>query len=668
MEVIYLGKAALPEFHKPVVAIGAFDGFHKGHQKLLSRLLDSARELGGQSVLLTFYPHPRLVLDPADRQFALLSTPDEKIALLEQTGLDYLVIAPFDYSFSMMLPGEYVEEFLISRFRPYKLLAGEDHRFGRNGSGDGKVLTDYALQGHFLFEEVSHHRHQGLPVSSTRIRNLISESRIEEANELLGRAYSFTGSVIPGDRVGRELGYRTANLTLKGDSKLLPPNGSYAVFCHLGGTSYEAMLYIGTRETIDRNSSRRSIEVHILDFNQDVYGQEMIVDLVSFLREDMVFQSKAELVKNIRLDEKNTRKALLKERLRTTTASPRVAVVLLNYNGQKLLEKFLPGLCKHLPTGSKLYVIDNGSSDNSIVYLQHYFPEVAVIKLLNNYGFASGYNKGIAQIDADYFALINSDVHVTSDWVTPLTDIMRNDPLVFAIQPKIKALNSQEYFEYAGGAGGFVDLLRYPFCRGRIIDLIERDQGQYDGTEEVFWASGAAMIVKGVVFKALGGFDDDYFAHQEEIDLCWRMKRLGGKILSSSDSEVLHLGGGTLDYDHPRKVYLNFRNNLSTLFKNENWINLLYIIPMRLVLDMMIALSYLLKGRWQVFYKIVQAYVVSIINTLYLIHKKTHTDQLMSELRIGPFRPKGMLRSSIFLQFYIAGNKLFSRIPTQYFR
>jgi len=668
MEVIYLGKASLPEFRKPVVAIGAFDGFHQGHQKLLTRLLDSAHELGGQSILLTFHPHPRLILDPADRQFCLLSTPDEKISLLEQTGLDFLVIAPFDYSFSMMLPGEYVEEFLIAKFKPFKIIAGEDHRFGRNGTGDGKVLTEYALQGHFLFEEVGHQQHKGAPVSSTRIRNLILASRIEEANELLGRSYSFKGSVIAGDRVGRELGYRTANLTRYGDSKLLPPNGSYAAFCRLGGSTYEAMLYIGMRETVSPGSIQRSVEVHILDFNQDVYGQEMIVELVSFLRADMVFQSKAELVKNIRLDEKNTRRALLKERLRTNVSSPRVALVLLNYNGQKLLEKFLPGLCKNTPSGCKLYVIDNGSSDNSVVYLQHYFPEITVIKLLNNYGFASGYNKGIAQIDADYFALINSDVDVTSDWITPLMDIMRKDPLVFAIQPKIKALNAPDQFEYAGGAGGFVDLLRYPFCRGRIIDFIEMDQGQYDGTDEVFWASGAAMIVKGVVYKALGGFDDDYFAHQEEIDLCWRMKRLGGKILACSDSEVFHLGGGTLDYDHPRKVYLNFRNNLSTLFKNEHWPNLLYIIPMRLVLDMLIAVSYLLKGRWQVFYKIVHAYVLAIINTLYLVHKKNQTDQLIAELRLGPFRTKGILQSSIFLQFYIAGNKIFSKIPTQYFR
>ena len=669
MQVLTYGKDQLPSFNHPIVAIGAFDGFHLGHKKLIEKLLDSSKEVQGDSLIVTFDPHPRLILDEQDQQFKLLTTLDEKISLLAESGVDYLIVIPFSYSFALMPPQEYVENFLMLHFKPIKIIAGNDHRFGRDGQGDGMLLRQYAQAGYFQFEEVDHLGANGTSISSTRIRQLLSEHRVEEANALLGHNYSFQGTIIPGNRIGREIGYRTANLSIEDPHKLMPPHGIYAAICKVGGQAYDAMLYIGTNESLV-SSPILSIEVHILDFNQDIYGLELGVSLVDYIRPDLKFQSKQDLIKQIAQDEKHTRRSLLRHKLRSHPQgkNPSVAIAILNYNGLSLLEKFLKGILEHKPKDCPLYVIDNGSTDTSLIYIEHHYPEVHIIRLRKNYGFALGYNKGIAQINADYLVLLNSDVLVNMNWIPPVLSAMQTDPLIFAAQPKILSLNEKWKFEYAGAAGGFIDLLRYPFCRGRIIDYIEEDHGQYNEMTEVFWATGAAMVVKTVVFKALGGFDADFFAHQEEIDLCWRMKRIGGKIISTSDSVVYHLGGGTLDYDNPRKTYLNFRNNLFAIFKNETWYNLLFILPSRLVLDIFIAISYLLKGKLMVTYKIFQAYVVGIINTLYLIHKKNHTNQLVEELRVQTYSKKGILNSSIFLQFYIAGNKVFSKIPKQYFK
>lgn len=669
MQVLTYGKDQFPQFKHPVVAIGAFDGFHQGHKRLLESLLAYSKELQSDSILITFEPHPRLVLDESDTDFKLLTTLDEKIEILASTELKFLVIVPFTYSFSLMPPQEYVETFLIQCFHPVKIFAGEDHRFGRDGQGDGRLLTQYAKEGHFQFEEIIHLSTDGISISSTRIRHLVQTKRIEEANVLLGHNYRFKGEVIPGNRIGRELGYRTANLSILDQHKLIPPNGIYAVHCVIGDQVLGAMLYIGNNESTS-DQAVRTIEVHIFDFNKDIYGEQLEVRLVSYLRGDQKFQSRSDLLKQIAQDEKNTRRCLLQESLRShpLNPKPKVAIAILNYNGRVLLEKYLGSMLQHKPKEIPLYIIDNGSSDDSILYIEHHYPEVHIIRLRKNYGFALGYNKGIAQIDSDYIVIVNSDVLITSDWISPLIKTMQSDPLIFAVQPKILSISAPNYFEYAGAAGGFLDLLRYPLCRGRIIDYIEQDQGQYDETIEVFWATGAAMVVKTAVYKVLGGFDGDYFAHQEEIDLCWRMKRIGGKIVTHHETSVFHLGGGTLDYDNPRKTYLNFRNNLFTIFKNESWYNLLFILPSRLVLDIMIAISYLLKGKLLVFYKILQAYVVFLINTLYLIHKKNQTNSLIEELRVQPFSKKGILSSSIFLQFYIAGNKVFSKIPKQYFK
>lgn len=666
MQVFRLGSEPLPEFKNPVLAIGAFDGLHQGHQYILDRLFASAEELNGDSLLVTFEPHPRLILDQRDDSFFLLSNIEEKIKILSATRLDYLIIVPFSYSFSLMVPEEYVEGFLIKHFKPVKIIAGYDHRFGKNGSGDGSFLRKYAEV--FDFEAVPQFKLEGEKVNSSRIRHLISNKKIALANRLLGHLYSIKGEVIPGDRIGRALGYRTANIEVEKSKKLIPPNGIYSALCEIQGTMYEAMLYIGNRKSIGIDKPL-SVEVHLLDFNQDIYGHVIEVFILEYIRNDESFSSNDELKNQISIDEKKIRTSILKHKISSNPpVNHNLAIAILNYNGKDLLQKFLPGVIKHKPDNAEIYIIDNGSSDNSIPFLDHNYPDIKIIKLRRNYGFASGYNKGIAQIDADYVAILNSDVQIEMDWITPTIGEMRSDPFILAAQPKIKSYNEPNKFEYAGASGGYMDFLAYPFCRGRIIDHIEEDKGQYDTTEEVFWTSGAAMIVKSVAFKALGGFDADYFAHQEEIDLCWRIKRAGGKVISTGKASVYHVGGGTLDYDNPRKTYLNFKNNLFTLFKNEPYLKLAFILPFRLVLDSLICVSYLLKGKIFVSYKIIQAYVVSIINTLYLIHKKSVNNDLINSLKFAEPSLKGKLGSIIFLQFYFSGNRLFSKIPKQYFK
>ncbi len=668
MRTIVLGKDTLPAFRNPVVAIGSFDGLHLGHRAILNTLFEAAQELQGDSILISFDPHPRFILDPGDQGFSLICSMEEKVKLLEKTNLTYLLIIPFDYSFSLMMPQEFVEHILIDKIKPLKIIAGYDHRFGRDGRGDNDLLRQYASKGFFQFEEATAYTLKKEIISSSRIRELLYQGKIRKANQFLGYPFFLTGEVISGKKIGRKIGYRTANLKLQYPNKILPKNGIYSSICTVNGNACEAMLYIGHSESVAANLDRQ-IEVHILDFNQDIYGQIIKVELLDFIRDDKKFSNLDDLSRQIAQDERSIRQSILKYKLRTQVEkNPKIAIAILNYNGQSLLETYLPGVVKHAPKNCELVLIDNGSSDGSLHFVQHHFPEVRIIRLLKNYGFASGYNKAIAQLDADYVAILNSDIRMDSDWITPIIDFMMSDPFVMACQPKILSDTNSDYFEYAGAAGGYIDGLAYPFCRGRIIDFIEQDYGQYNDAQEIFWASGAAMVVKTIAFKALGGFDEDYFAHQEEIDLCWRMRRMGGKIYAFGNAHVYHLGGGTLDYDNPRKTYLNFRNNLFTLFKNAPWIHVAYIVPVRFVLDFMIGTSYLLKGKGKVFYKILQAYIIFIINLLYLIYKKANQDTLIESLRIDKSRQAGVLKSSIFYQFYVSTNRIFSSIPSSYFK
>lgn len=270
------------------------------------------------------------------------------------------------------------------------------------------------------------------------------------------------------------------------------------------------------------------------------------------------------------------------------------AVVILNYNGEKLLREFLPSVIKY-SEGATVVVADNGSTDQSVILLREKFPSVEIIQLPSNYGFCKGYNEALRQVNADIYVLLNSDVEVTHGWLEPLLRLFETDPSIASIQPKILSYRHRDRFEYAGAGGGLIDTLGYPFCRGRIFDHVENDTGQYNDTTEIFWSSGACMAIRAEVFHELGGFDEDFFAHMEEIDLCWKIHRTGKKVLYCGESTVYHLGAGTLSYDNPRKTYLNFRNNLSMLYKHFDTLELLTKLPLRILLDWLAALAYMAK-------------------------------------------------------------------------
>ena len=261
-----------------------------------------------------------------------------------------------------------------------------------------------------------------------------------------------------------------------------------------------------------------------------------------------------------------------------------VSIVILNFNGRDYLEQFLPSVIKH-SKGYEIIVADNNSSDGSIDFLRNSFPDIRLISFPENYGFCGGYNMALNQLDSDFFVLLNSDIEVTENWVEPILKLFDEDEKIAAVQPKLLDFNFKDKFEYAGGAGGFIDNYGYPFCRGRIFDTIETDKGQYDDTREIFWATGACLFIRANLYKSFGGFDSDFFAHMEEIDLCWRMKLEGFKVFHCGDSVVYHVGGGTLAYSNPWKTYLNFRNSLLVLIKNLPAQSLIWKIPFRWIVD-----------------------------------------------------------------------------------
>lgn len=272
-----------------------------------------------------------------------------------------------------------------------------------------------------------------------------------------------------------------------------------------------------------------------------------------------------------------------------------------------LLERFLPAVVKYSKDAT-IYVADNASTDGSIAFLEKNYPSIAIIKNKVNGGFAQGYNEALQDIEADIFCLLNSDVEVTEGWLSPIPDAFKTLPKAAIIQPKILDLLNKEYFEYAGAAGGFIDQLGYPFCRGRIFQTLEKDNGQYDDTKEIFWATGACMFVKKEVFTELKGFDADYFAHQEEVDFCWRAKNHGHKVYYIGTSKVYHLGGSTLSNMNPKKTYLNFRNSLFSITKNLPLHKAFIIIYIRLLLDGIAAVRFIFQFRFKHFLAIFRAH------------------------------------------------------------
>ncbi|ATS09539.1 glycosyltransferase family 2 protein [Porphyromonas gingivalis] len=333
------------------------------------------------------------------------------------------------------------------------------------------------------------------------------------------------------------------------------------------------------------------------------------------------------------------------------------AVIILNWNGRKMLEEFLPSLIAHTPRQSaRLIVADNGSTDDSVEFLRRQYPQVELILFPENYGFAEGYNRAIAQTECDCVVLLNSDVEVSEGWLDAPLALLQERSDVAAVQPKIRAFREKHAFEYAGAAGGYVDRWGYPFCRGRIFDTVETDTGQYDDIAEVFWASGAALFIRRQVYMAVGGLDPRFFAHQEEIDLCWRLHSCGWRIAVAPSSTVFHLGGGSLDMKNPRKVYLNFRNNLLMLYKNLPETALRPTMRIRALLDFLSAMVFLLTGKFRHMQAVVRA------RRDFRRMRSDFSASRSENLLLGSI-PAPMKPYSIVFQFYIRRRKIFSRLP-----
>jgi GT2 family glycosyltransferase len=286
----------------------------------------------------------------------------------------------------------------------------------------------------------------------------------------------------------------------------------------------------------------------------------------------------------------------------------KIAVVILNWNGRKFLEKFLPGVIKHSSGQADIIIADNASSDDSLEYLTQSHPDIKIIRLEKNHGFAGGYNLALQKINADYYILLNSDIEVTENWIMPVISLLEADPSVAACQPKIRSYHEPRKFEYAGAAGGFIDKYGYPFCQGRMFQSLETDEGQYETAREVFWATGACMFVRADVYHRLGGFDDEFFAHMEEIDFCWRAKNQGYKIMYCPASTIFHIGGGTLPKNNSRKTYLNIRNNITMLFKNLEPERLARVLAARMILDYAAAFKFLVDGGFKDMAAVIKAH------------------------------------------------------------
>ena len=334
------------------------------------------------------------------------------------------------------------------------------------------------------------------------------------------------------------------------------------------------------------------------------------------------------------------------------TQSKKLAVLILNWNGKDLLERFLPSICKYNSDFANIIVVDNASSDDSVTFLNTEYPEIETIELDKNYGFAEGYNKAMEMVNYPYVVLLNSDVRVTENWLVEPLDFLEKNGDYAACQPKILDEKEPTKFEYAGASGGYIDRFGYPFCRGRIFDDLEVDAGQYDSVKDVFWASGAALFVRRELYLEVGGLDASFFAHQEEIDLCWRLLNMNYKIACIPQSTVFHLGGASLDKMNPKKTFLNFRNNLVMLLKNLP-VYALPIIFIRMVLDGVAGVKFISEGKFSHCWAIVKAHFsfYSRIPSVLLNRKKTV--KISNSL---------MYSKSILVEYFIKKNKTYSSL------
>jgi GT2 family glycosyltransferase len=325
----------------------------------------------------------------------------------------------------------------------------------------------------------------------------------------------------------------------------------------------------------------------------------------------------------------------------------KIAVVILNWNGVNLLEQFLPSIMQ-FSDEADIYVADNASTDKSILFVRDHFPTITIIENKNNFGFAQGYNEALKSVDAEIFALVNSDIEVTRNWLKPIIETFNKEPQTAIIQPKILDFKRKEYFEYAGAAGGYIDKYGYPYCRGRIFETIEKDEGQYDDYCEILWASGACFFIRSSVYNDLKGFDNDFFAHQEEIDLCWRAFNKGHKIKYNSQSVVYHVGGATLEMGNPKKTFLNFRNSLLMIVKNSPKQKLYWILFIRLILDGVAGIKFLFQGKIKHFLAIIKAHF-SFYRLFSINYKKRSSIQSNKYYKL----------KSVVLNYYVFFYKIF---------
>ena len=336
-----------------------------------------------------------------------------------------------------------------------------------------------------------------------------------------------------------------------------------------------------------------------------------------------------------------------------------VAVLVLNWNGRTLLQQFLPSWLAHTPDYADLIIVDNGSTDDSVSFLQEHYRDVHLLAFEENLGFAGGYNRAIEELDYQTVILLNSDVELTSGWLDQPMQLLNSSPEIAAVQPTLRAQRSPKDFEYAGAAGGFIDRLGYPFCRGRIFDTIEEDQGQYADSVDLFWASGACLIIRRAVYREVGGLDTLFFAHQEEIDLCWRLNARGWRIVSAPQSIVYHIGGASLSADSPRKVFLNFRNNLLMIYKNLPAPTLHRVLFARMILDLVAMLVYLLRLR--------PGQAASVLKgwRCFLIKRQRYESTRQENLKktVRPISPELMKPYSLLFQYYFKGRKRYSDLP-----
>lgn len=658
---VFTDLAQLPSFHNTVITIGSFDGVHLGHRRILEKLQALARACGGESVVITFDPHPRSVLHPEDASFKLITTTDEKIRLLEEAGIDNVVVVPFSMDFARQSAGDYVEDFLIRNFHPGHIVIGYDHRFGKNREGDLAFLKRFEEKYGFVVNEIAVEEVDAIAVSSSKIRKALDAADIQQANRLLGHPFVFSGRVVSGDKIGRTIGFPTANLHISDAHKLILPPGIYAAQVKFpDGMEKPGALYIGNRPTVDP-AGNRVVEVNVLDYSGDLYDRMLEVQVLAFIRPDKKFDSLPAMQEQMAADIQEIRKVL------TAQPSPEVAIVILNYNTRKCLQQYLPSVLRY-SGNARVVVADNGSPDDSLAVLEQEFPQVEVLNLKQNYGFAQGYNEALKQVQADIYVILNSDVEVTENWISPVLAAMQANTKIAVAQPKILQWEPAVHrktprFEHAGAAGGWIDRLGYPFCRGRIFSRREEDHGQYDTPQACFWAAGAAFFIRAELYHNFGGFDGDYFAHNEEIDLCWRLKRAGYEVWCFPQSVVYHLGGGTLEYEHPRKIFLNFRNSLYSIVKNESWLKLWWLLPARFLLDGLAGARFAVKGQFRGIRAIVRAHFSFYGNFGKLLKKRRETTAIIQENKIGTASESGVYPGSIIAAHYLRRVMFFSELP-----